>query len=135
MIKRLLKQTLFKLLLPPKQDLAPSQPPPSELKPTQPEHIKRAPCAGLWKTPMVHVNGDVTTCCLDESLTNKLGNLNNSTLEELWNNPKINGWRLAQVEGRFEDSGPLCTQCNWKSAGLLSSKEAQQWLKELNASK
>jgi len=134
MIKRLLKQTLYYFLLPPKQTVASPEKQPVQEKAAQAEPSKRPPCAGLWKTPMVHVNGDVTTCCLDESLTNKLGNLNNSTLEELWNSPKINSWRRAQIEGRFEESGPLCSQCNWKSAGLLSPKEAQQWLNDLDAS-
>ena len=129
-MKRLLKQLIYAFFDPQKETVEAPKKQHSPQEPSPQEAIKRAPCAGLWKTPMVHVNGDVTTCCLDEGLTNKLGNLNNSTLEELWNNPKINSWRLAQIEGRFEDSGPLCSQCNWKSAGLLSPQEAQEWLND-----
>lgn len=91
---------------------------------------KRPPCAGLWSTPMVQVNGDVTTCCLDEHLVNKVGNLTEQSLHEIWNSKEMNAWRIAQVEGRFEDSGPLCTRCNWRSAGTLPATEARKWKAE-----
>jgi len=91
---------------------------------------KRPPCAGLWTTPMVQVNGDVTTCCLDEHLVNKIGNLTEQSLSEIWNSERMNRWRVAQMEGRFEDSGPLCTKCNWRSAGGYPAEEATRWKKE-----
>lgn len=77
---------------------------------------------------MVHVNGDVTTCCLDEHLENRLGNLTEQSLGELWYGEKIEAWRLAQVEGRFEDSGPYCTRCNWQSAGAFPVEKVAAWL-------
>ena len=92
---------------------------------------KRPPCAGLWNTPMVHVDGSLTTCCLDEGMKNKLGNLKDSSLKELWHGEKINQWRIAQIEGRFDDSGPLCAGCNWRSAGAYPKKKAQEWLEIL----
>jgi len=94
---------------------------------------KRPPCAGLWNTPMVQVNGDVTTCCLDEHLENRLGSLRTSTLSELWNGETINRWRLAHIEGRFKDSGPLCPRCNWRSAGSYPEGKAAAWLKAWRA--
>ncbi len=90
---------------------------------------ERGPCAGLWKTPMVHVNGALTTCCLDEGLANKLGNLRTHSLETLWNGETITAWRHAHIEGRYDESGPLCGICNWQSAGLLDPQEAREWLK------
>ena len=88
---------------------------------------KRPPCAWLWSTPMVQVNGDVTTCCLDEHLVNKVGNLTEQSLQDIWNSATMNAWRLAHVEGRFAESGPLCTRCNWRSAGGLPEGEAKEW--------
>ena len=88
---------------------------------------KRPPCAGLWTTPMVQVNGDVTTCCLDEHLVNKIGNLTEQSLADIWNSEQMNQWRMAQIEGRFEDSGPLCTRCNWRSAGGDPNEDAERW--------
>ena len=87
----------------------------------------RPPCAGLWDTPMVQVNGDVTVCCLDEHLENKIGNVNDTPLGEIWAGPKLDAWRLAHVEGRFGESGPYCTRCNWRSAGALSPARAAEW--------
>ena len=77
---------------------------------------------------MVHVDGDVTVCCLDEHLENRIGNLRETPLAELWNGDLINRWRAAHVEGRFEDSGPLCTRCNWRSAGAAPSERVERWL-------
>jgi radical SAM protein with 4Fe4S-binding SPASM domain len=79
---------------------------------------------------MVHVNGDVTTCCLDEGLANKLGNLTETPLSEIWSGAKVHAWRIAHVEGRFEDSGPLCTSCNWRSAGSYPEDKAQKYLEK-----
>jgi radical SAM protein with 4Fe4S-binding SPASM domain len=87
----------------------------------------RPPCAGLWDTPMVQVNGDVTTCCLDEHLENKVGNVNHNPLAEIWKSKTMDDWRTAQVAGRFEDSGPYCTRCNWRSAGTLSPERVAAW--------
>ena len=82
---------------------------------------------------MVHVNGDVTTCCLDEHLKNRLGNLRQTPLRDLWNGETINEWRQAHVEGRFSDSGPLCTSCNWKSAGAYPEEAAERWARKWKA--
>lgn len=80
---------------------------------------------------MVQVGGDLTTCCLDEHLENRLGNLAEHSLAELWNGETIQAWRLAQVEGRFQDSGPLCTRCNWRSAGAYPPDKVADWLHRL----
>ena len=84
---------------------------------------------------MVQVNGDVTTCCLDEHLENKLGNLADKSLHEIWCGDTINRWREAHIEGRFAESGPLCNRCNWQSAGGYPREKAQKWLKEFRKRK
>ena len=97
---------------------------------SQPNH-KRPPCAGLWNTPMVQVNGDVTTCCLDEHLVNKVGNITEQSLNSIWYSERMNSWRIAQIEERFEDSGPLCTRCNWRSAGAYPAEQAAEWKRKM----
>lgn len=77
---------------------------------------------------MVHVDGAVTTCCLDEHMENKVGNLRTEGLAKIWHGPTMNRWRVAHIEGRFEDSGPLCTRCNWQSAGAYPDDKAAAWL-------
>lgn len=96
--------------------------------PAPPAEPPRPPCAGLWDTPMVHVNGDLTTCCLDEGLENRLGNVRETPLAALWTGPTIHRWRVAQAQGRFEDSGPLCTRCNWRSAGAVDAEALRKYL-------
>lgn len=76
---------------------------------------------------MVHVDGDLTTCCLDEHLVNRLGNVNEVPLSELWNGPTVHAWRVAHAEGRFEESGPYCGRCNWRSAGAMSAAAIDEW--------
>ena len=78
---------------------------------------------------MVQVDGSVTVCCLDEHLENKLGNLRDTPLAELWNGALVNDWRRAHIEGRHQDSGPLCSRCNWRSAGAAPEDVLQRWLK------
>ncbi len=79
---------------------------------------------------MVHVNGDVTVCCLDEHMENKLGNLRETPLAKLWSGDQVNAWRAAHLEGRFADSGPLCTRCNWQSAGAAQEHVVDRWLEK-----
>lgn len=95
---------------------------------------RRPACAALWDTPMVTVNGDLTTCCLDERLENRLGNINESPLATLWNGETLHRWRVAHAEGRFADSGPLCTRCNWASAGAMDESRLRNYLTETGAS-
>lgn len=77
---------------------------------------------------MVHTNGDLTTCCLDEHLVNRLGNVVETPLAELWNGATIEAWRLAHAEGRFAESGPYCSRCNWRSAGAYPPERVEAWL-------
>lgn len=88
----------------------------------------RRPCSGLWNTPMVYVDGDVTTCCLDQDLENVLGNVSQRPFDEIWNGPTNHAWRLAQILGRFAESGPYCTRCNWRSAGAMPHEKVLAWL-------
>jgi radical SAM protein with 4Fe4S-binding SPASM domain len=91
---------------------------------------KRPPCAGLWNTPIVHVNGDLTTCCLDTKLLNRLGNLREHTLGQLWNGETLHRWRVAQIRGDFAGSGPYCTACNWRSAGTYPEQKVVEYLEK-----
>lgn len=77
---------------------------------------------------MVHVDGRVTTCCLDEGLENTLGNARETPLSDLWKGSLLHRWRVAQAEGRFEDSGPYCTRCNWRGAGTMPAEAVAEYL-------
>jgi radical SAM protein with 4Fe4S-binding SPASM domain len=79
---------------------------------------------------MVHVDGDVTTCCLDEHMENKLGNLKETPLAEIWNGKTIHAWRLAHLRGDFANSGPFCVRCNWQSAGSYPPEKGRAYLEK-----
>jgi len=79
----------------------------------------------------VHVSGALTTCCLDDQLENELGNLADSTLPELWEGRRLRRWRVAQIEGRFQDSGPYCTRCNWRAAGSYPADRIRAYLERI----
>ena len=88
----------------------------------------RRPCAGLWETPAVNHNGDVTTCCLDVRMENRLGNLTEQSLLEIWRGATIHAWRLAQIRGDFAASGPACPGCNFASAGTYPEEKIRAYL-------
>lgn len=92
------------------------------------DETDRPPCSGLWETPTVHVSGDLTTCCLDDHLRNRLGNLSEASLDDLWFGATLHSWRIAQIEGRFEESGPFCDDCNWRSAGFFPPDRVREYL-------
>lgn len=77
---------------------------------------------------MVQVDGRVTTCCLDEGLENVIGNVRDQPLAELWNGPLLHRWRVAHAEGRFADSGPYCTRCDWRGAGAMPESAVADYL-------
>lgn len=95
---------------------------------SRPPDPPRPPCAALWETPMVHVDGTLTTCCLDEALQNRLGNVLEQPLADLWSGPVLHGWRVAQATGDFARSGPACTGCNWRSAGAAPADQVSAYL-------
>jgi radical SAM protein with 4Fe4S-binding SPASM domain len=77
---------------------------------------------------MVHVDGSLTTCCLDEGLENRIGNIREKPLRDLWYGKKMHAWRIAHIQGDFAASGPLCTRCNWQSAGSYPLDKAARYL-------
>ena len=79
---------------------------------------------------MVYVNGDLTTCCLDQHLENKLGNLKEQSLKEVWDGETNQRWRRMQVLDDYEASGPYCSRCNWRSAGAMPHDKVLSWLEK-----
>jgi len=79
---------------------------------------------------LVDVEGNITTCCLDSDLKNKIGNLSEMDLFEALNSEKLKRWRQAQLEGRFEDSGPHCMECNYLAAEQMTEDEVSEITKD-----
>lgn len=74
---------------------------------------ERYPCRQLWEFLYVSWNGDVMPCCMDVFKKLKLGNLRNSSLQQLWDSSFLQGIRRIRLQERYEEI-PLCSHCgNW----------------------
>jgi hypothetical protein len=69
-----------------------------------------APCSGLWKSPVVHWNGDLTVCTRDSGLAMHLGNLHRQPFSALWWGPEAEARRARVAHGDYADL-PLCARC------------------------
>jgi MoaA/NifB/PqqE/SkfB family radical SAM enzyme len=74
------------------------------------------PCESLWKILYVQVDGRVALCCDDYEGTVILGNLNSSSLADVWMGDKSRAYRKAHFDKR-RNMMPLCEKCcrhiNW----------------------
>lgn len=89
----------------------------SHRNPLIPEH---GICLDFLHHPSISWNGDLFICNrLSTEKEGLLGNLNESTLEELWNSPRRIEWLDAHKRGRRDQASPLCHSC--KFYGIPSS--------------
>ncbi len=66
-------------------------------------------CMRLMEQSYILYNGDVLLCCVDWERSTVLGNLNNSSLEDIWNNESYMKIRRDYYNNRI--SGILCEKC------------------------
>lgn len=74
-----------------------------------------SPCPEVYDKLSVHSDGTVVSCCNDYNNTNVLGNVNETTLAEMWRAPGMEKYRARLAEGDY--SLPLCNTC-FDYAGL-----------------
>ena len=81
----------------------------SRRNPTVPEH---GICTDFLSHPSIDWRGRLFICNrLDPTDSGLLGDLNVSTLDELWNSPKRMEWLEAHKRGRRDQASPLCHKC------------------------
>ena len=68
-------------------------------------------CPALGNVIMVDSLGNISVCCIDESLNNKIGNLRDMDIKEALDSPKLKQWIIAQEEQDKEKMGPACKEC------------------------
>lgn len=68
------------------------------------------PCAQLWSSMTILYNGDVSICCRDYNGELIVGNIQNNSLEEIWNNKKYSGYRKMHASGNVQNM-PYCKDC------------------------
>ena len=75
--------------------------------------LKPPPCHDIYRQVMVYWNGDVVPCCYDIEGLEIMGNLNDSSLSEIWNGSKFQIFRerLNNVLQNPEGEPELCKGC------------------------
>ncbi len=74
--------------------------------PVKEDHTPVALCPFPWSYMMILPDGFVRTCCYNVT---RLGNINESSFDEIWNGEKYIALRSALVNGDYESSG--CVGC------------------------
>lgn len=94
-------------------------------------------CLNPWLSVSIKANGDVVACCMafEDDPSISYGNLNEASLEEIWNSERVRDFRfkhLTNAAGLNGLSKPLpntCQQCYSKSPALLHDKLVNSALK------
>ncbi|WP_109117499.1 radical SAM protein [Azospirillum sp. TSO22-1] len=75
----------------------------------------RQPCHALYSTMAIHVDGNVSLCCLDGFGDTNVGNVFKDGVRGVWHGPKLTEVRRLHEQGRY-DEVPFCTNCDrWAS--------------------
>jgi MoaA/NifB/PqqE/SkfB family radical SAM enzyme len=67
---------------------------------------------------------------LSRSPSDSLGNINETPFTEIWHGATNHRWRVAHSEDRYDDSGPYCSRCNWRSAGAMPHEKVLAYLEK-----
>jgi len=80
------------------------------------ENLNKVPCKALWGTMAVHVNGDVSLCCMDTTSEILLGNLERQTIREIWNDGRLAKIRKIHMNKQRAQI-KMCDGCNlWRES-------------------
>ena len=66
-------------------------------------------CRRIWTNAVVNWNGDVAMCCFDKENEHKIGNVENSSLTQLWKSKSIMSIRNQILHDRKQI--PICRNC------------------------
>ena len=97
-----------------------------QVKPSTYLPKKRYPCAFLWFALAINWDGGVGLCCVDWKRSNTLENINEKTLHEIWQSPKMKKIRFHHVNENYEKVPSCCNCDNWAGGEDLSDWMAEQ---------
>ena len=72
-------------------------------------------CRVPWECLTVNWDGEVCPCPVDVNVVFSVGNVAESSLQDIWNNERMQTFRRAHLTRRhdlIESNGPLCGSCN-----------------------
>ena len=73
--------------------------------------IHKHPCYFLWSTMTIIWDGCVVMCCMDYDAEVLLGDINDMSVKEIWNNQKIASLRRLHKKLDYEKM-PICNKCS-----------------------
>jgi len=81
------------------------------------------PCISLWSTMIIHFDGRVPLCGCDYNNKFTLGNINNSSIQQVWQSQQFSSVRELHSSGKRNEI-ELCNGCNvWDSERKVVYKE------------
>lgn len=72
----------------------------------------RVACPYPFYTAVIHVNGDVSLCCVDWSKATKVGNIHEDALGAIWRGPAAQAFRRLHLAGKRAEN-KACAQCQY----------------------
>jgi len=107
----------------------------------QKEHVNkekkpfRPVCSAIFKSPCFMWNGELTICCFDPAMQYSLGNIKDSSFDELWFGEKMENIRMLQIKGEFEniitnDGYKKCLNCSGYDTPRITDEEIRDYLLE-----
>jgi radical SAM protein with 4Fe4S-binding SPASM domain len=66
-------------------------------------------CLRMWQSLVITWDGKVVPCCFDKDATHQLGDLNTTSLKEIWNSSDYNAFRNSVFTNRKEID--ICCNC------------------------
>jgi len=83
----------------------------AEVQLHEPNNGPRWPCVYLWKSMTVLYSGDVTLCCMDIKGAERVGNVKELSLRQIWHGHVMQQIREAHRRQTYEDV-ELCKSCS-----------------------
>lgn len=68
------------------------------------------PCPFPWQYLVIQWNGDVVPCCRDYNGVNKIGNVKDHSLKDIWNGPNYAAFREQHRTGDYKGNS-FCSDC------------------------
>ena len=75
-------------------------------------HYLNQYCEFPWTSLTVMADGSVVPCTQDYDCEMTLGNVNNESLESIWNGPKYKQFRQWHISGKFPEGFKCANRCD-----------------------
>lgn len=80
------------------------------------------PCQNLWKELVISNDGTAAMCCVDYNITEAIGDINKSSIMEIWRGKEMQRLRKIHMQKRYREL-KMCRGCNRFSFQMNSSWE------------